>query len=92
MLKEPIVKIYIMLYKQIKQMYMIKYLKIKGETDISRVLGIHPFVFRNLSIASDKYSLQKLKDLIYMFDQYDEKTKFGEMDFEVGLKKIIASM
>ena len=90
--KEPIVKIYIMLYKQIKQMYMIKVLKEKRESDIASKLSIHPFVFKNLSVTCDKYSLDDLKKLIYEFDNYDEKTKNGELDFEVGLKKIICTM
>ncbi len=90
--KEPVVKIYIMLYKQVKQMYMIKYLKQKNVTDIAKTLSIHPFVYKNLSISSDKYTLEKLKSILYDFDEYDEKTKIGEMDFEIGLKKIICSM
>ena len=90
--KESIIKIYIMLYKQIKQMYMIKYLKQKNETDIATKLGIHPYTFKLLNVTCDKYTLNKLKQIMYMFDEYDEKTKNGEMDFEIGLKKIICSM
>lgn len=90
--KEPVIKIYIMLYKQIKQMYMIKVLKQKKEQDIAKKLGIHPFVFKNLSISSEKYTLDELKNIIYQFGEYDEKTKIGEMDFEIGLKKIIFNM
>ncbi len=90
--KEPIIKIYIMLYKQIKQMYMIKIMKDKREQDIAKKLGIHPFVFKNLSISSEKYTIDELKKIIYEFGEYDEKTKVGEMDFEIGLKKIICNM
>lgn len=90
--KEPIVKIYIMLYKQVKQMYMIRYLKQKGEQNIAQVMGIHPFVLKNLSKSSDSYTLEKLKTILYAFDEYDEKTKLGEMDFVIGLKKIICDM
>ena len=90
--KESIIKIYIMLYKQIKQMYMIKYLKQKNERDIATKLAIHPYTFKLLNITCDKYSLNKLKQIMYMFDEYDEKTKNGEMDFEIGLKKIICAM
>lgn len=90
--KESIIKIYIMLYKQIKQMYMIKYLKKDNQTDIANKLGIHPYTFKLLNVTCDKYTLDKLKEIIYMFDEYDEKTKNGEMDFEIGLKKIICSM
>lgn len=90
--KESIVKIYIMLYKQIKQMYMIKIMKEKKEDNIAQKLEIHPFVFNKLSRSSDKYKTRDLLNLIYIFDEYDEKTKNGEMDFEIGLKKIIYSM
>lgn len=90
--KESIIKIYIMLYKQIKQMYMIKLLKEKKIIDIPKILGIHPFVVKNLSKACDNYKKEELLKIIYMFDEYDEKTKIGEMDFEIGLKKIICAM
>lgn len=90
--KEPIVKIYIMLYKQIKQMYMIKYLKEKNTPNIVQILGIHPFVYKNLAVSCVKYTLKKLEEILNEFDIYDEKTKIGEMDFEIGLKKIIANM
>jgi DNA polymerase-3 subunit delta len=92
--KEPIVKIYIMLYKQIKQMYMIKYLINKkiNINDIATQLQIHPYTFKNLSKSSQNYTLEKLKQIIYDFDEYDERTKIGDMDFEIGLKKIILKM
>ncbi len=90
--KEAIVKIYIMLYKQVKQMYMIKILKAKKENDIATKLQIHPYVFQKLSKTSDKYRIDELKSIMKSFDKYDEATKSGEMDFEVGLKKIICSM
>ncbi len=90
--KESIVKIYIMLYKQIKQMYMIKFLKERKINNIAEYLSINPYVFSKLNKSVDKYSLNSLQNLIYFFDEYDEKTKNGEMDFEIGLKKIIFSM
>lgn len=90
--KEPIIKIYIMLYKQIKQMYMIKVMKQRNEKDIATKLKIHPFVYKNLSISCEKYTIDELKNIMYAFDDYDEKTKIGEMDFEIGLKKIICNI
>lgn len=90
--KESIIKVYIMLYKQVKQMYMIKYLKSKNVQDIASYLGIHPYTFKLLSSTCSKYTLDDLKKIMYMFDEYDEKTKNGEMDFEIGLKKIICTM
>lgn len=90
--KEPIVKIYIMLYKQFKQLYMIKVLKQSGNTNYAQELGIHPFVAKKLAACADKYSEAQLKNIIYAFDDYDQKTKNGDMDFEIGLKKIICML
>ena len=90
--KEPIVKIYIMLYKQIYQMYLIKYAKQNNILDIAKLFGIHPYAYKNLAMSADKYTLSRLKEILYSFDEYDEKTKNGELDFEIGLKKIICSM
>ena len=90
--KEPIVKIYIMLYKQIKQLYLIKIAKENKLQDIASKLQINPYVLRNLSRVADSFTKDDLKNIIYIFDEYDEKTKIGEMDFEIGLKKIIFSI
>lgn len=90
--KEPIVKIYIMLYKQYKQLYMIKLLKVKGEKNIATAIGLHPFVVKKLLASCDKYTEQELKNIIYAFDEYDQKTKNGDIDFEIGLKKIICML
>ncbi len=90
--KESIVKIYIMLYKQIKQIYMIKLLKEKKCTNIDKKLNIHPYVYKKLESMCNIYNINNLKNIIYLFDEYDEKTKIGEMDFEIGLKKIICAM
>lgn len=90
--KEPIVKIYIMLYKQYKQLYMIKLLKDKGEKNIPAALGLHPFVVKKLLASCDKYTQLELKNIIYAFDEYDQKTKNGDIDFEIGLKKIICML
>lgn len=90
--KESIVKIYIMLYKQFKQLFMIKLLREKGEKNIASELSIHPFVVKKLSNACNKYSIDELKNIIYEFDDYDQKTKNGDIDFEIGLKKIICML
>lgn len=90
--KESIVKIYIMLYKQIKQLYLIKIAKQNKILDIAKTLEINPYVYKNLSKVVDKFTPESLKNIIYAFDDYDSKTKSGEMDFEIGLKKIIYSM
>ncbi len=92
MQKEPAIKISVMLYKQIKQLYMIKYLKEQNIKDINSILEIHPYAFGKLNKVADKYDLKYLRILLDKFDKYDSKTKIGEMDFEIGLKQIICLM
>jgi DNA polymerase III delta subunit len=71
---------------------MIKLLKNSGEKNIAEELGIAPFIVKKLSYACDKYTEEELKQIIYAFDDYDKKTKNGDMDFEIGLKKIICML
>ena len=81
-----------MLYKQFKQLYQIKVLKSKNNTNYAQELSLHPFVAKKLSASADKYTQEELKNIIYAFDDYDQKTKNGDMDFEIGLKKIICML
>jgi len=91
--KESAIGISIMLFKQIKQMYMIKLLEKEGAiNNIAETLGIHPFVYRKLSYNVKKYTTHELRNLILEFGEYDEKSKIGEMDLQNGLIRIIASM
>ena len=90
--KESIIKIYIMLYKQFKQLYMIKLLKKQGEKNIAGELGMRPFVVNKLLASCDKYTEDELKNIIFAFDDYDKNTKNGDIDFEIGLKKIICML
>ena len=81
-----------MLYKQFKQLYMIKLLKDNKQSNISQELGIAPFIVKKLTSVCDKYTEKELKEIIYAFDRYDRDTKNGDMDFEIGLKKIICML
>lgn len=90
--KEAVIKISLTLYKQIKQMYMIKYLQDKKVSNINEKLKINPYVYTKLAKSTSNYTLDKLKSIIFKFGEYDEKTKIGLMDFEIGLKQIICMM
>jgi len=83
-----------MIFKQIKQIYQIKLLEKQMleegiSLDISKELGIHPFVFSKLKVASSMYTLEHLEELMLDFDKYDENSKTGKMDTVLGLKTII---
>jgi len=61
--KESAIGISIMLFKQIKQMYMIKLLELDGHvTNIAETLGIHPFVYRKLSYSVKNIQLMNLEN------------------------------
>ena len=90
--KEPIIKISIMLYKQIKNMYLIKYMQVNKLGNINETLKLNPYVFKKLVKSCEKYDIDHLKKIIYRFGEYDYKTKTGLMDFEIGLKQIICML
>ena len=86
-----------MMYKQIKQMYSIKLLEEKIRKDginvnIATELGIHPFVFSKLKVASANYAVKELEELLLEFDEYDSFSKTGRMDAELGIKRLILNM
>lgn len=83
-----------MLFKQIKQIYLIKLTeKEKGLNSVTaKELGIHPFVFGKLKAVSSMYKIQELENLMLEFDEYDENSKTGKVDIVLGLKQIILKM
>ena len=76
----------------IQKARIVRVLKQSGNNNYAQELGIHPFVAKKLAAAADKYSESSLKNIIYAFDDYDFKTKNGDIDFEIGLKKIICML
>ncbi|MDD2627542.1 MAG: DNA polymerase III subunit delta [Clostridia bacterium] len=90
--KEQPIGISIMLFKQVKQMYLIKLAEKEKIDNISAELKIHPFVYRKLKYAVNKYSEEQLKRILKELSEYDEKSKIGEMDAEKGLIQIVMSM
>lgn len=86
-----------MLFKQMKQMYMIKLLEEKSRkegynTNVATELGIHPFVFSKLKAASVNYKIEDIENILLEFEEYDSNSKTGKMDIEVGLKRLILNM
>lgn len=81
-----------MIFKQIKQIYLIKIIENQKVPNGASVLGINPYVYSKLCKLKDKYTIEKLEELIYEFAQYDVNSKCGLDDIEIGLKRIIAIM
>ena len=86
-----------MMFKQIKQIYQIKLMEKRIRDtgislDIAKELGIHPFAYSKLKVASSNYSLEHLEKLMLDFNEYDENSKTGKVDIVLGLKQIILAM
>lgn len=85
------------LYKQIKQIYLIKLkeeeIKSTGQkVNIATELGINPFVYGKLAKIKEMYTKEKLEQLLIEFADYDMNSKQGLDDVELGLKRIMAIM
>lgn len=95
--KESAIGISIMLFKQIKNMYTIRSILEKDReqgtrTNIIALTGMHPYQFQKLEEASRRYTAKELEKLIKEFDEYDERTKLGEMDFNNGIIRLVMAL
>lgn len=95
--KESAIGISIMLFKQIKNMYTIRSILEKDReqgtrTNIIALTGMHPYQFQKLEEASRRYTAKELEKLIKEFDEYDERTKLGEMDFNNGIIRLVMGL
>lgn len=86
-----------MIFKQLKQIYLIKLgeeqQRIKGEhVNIAEMFGINSFVYSKLKTISSHYTKEVLEDLILDFKQYDIDVKSGKQDAVIGLKRLILSL
>ena len=91
--KESPIKISIMLYKQFRELYLIKNIMLKDKNaDITKYIKIHPYRAKILCKSVQNFSINKLEKILSEFANYDEKTKKGELDFEVGLKQLICNI
>ena len=85
------------IYKQLKQIYLIKLLeedskKQNTKIDIAQKLNLTPFVYTKLSKIKDMYTIEQLEKLLLEFADYDLNSKIGLDDSILGLKRIISLM
>lgn len=67
------------LFGYFSNMFAIHFLKDKSESNVAAQLGIHPFVAKNLIIATKKYTPTKLYEIIGILREYDLKSKGFEV-------------
>lgn len=84
----------IMLFRQFKNIYLIKLLKESGvsQTEIIKELALHPFVFAKIQNKTNNYSIEKLESTLLEFGEYNTKIKTGQVNEILGLKKIILTI
>lgn len=91
--KEPVQKIFITLYNQFKNLYLIKVYKINNRiSDIASECKIHPFVIKKMLMHVDNYSKEKIEDILNKFIELDEQSKTGVINLEIGFKKLICEI
>ena len=90
---EAVQKISILLYKQIKNIYLIKsILEQNAKVNIAATLALPPFLVNKLMKVANGFEIGELEKILYSFADYDEKVKIGKMDSKLGLKQILCKI
>ncbi len=62
------------------------------DTAVAKVLGIHPYRAKKLTAQAKTLSLNVLEDIYRQLHEYDFKIKTGQLDAELALETMIASL
>ena len=92
MQKEPLQKIYIMIYRHYKSLYLIKYAIEHGYDNINEVLKLHPFVFLKAKDQVKNYTLLELKNVYKMLMKLDIDNKSGNIDLYTGIINVMCTI
>ena len=92
MQKEPLQKIYIMIYRHYKSLYLIKYAIEHGYDNINEVLKLHPFVFLKAKDQVKNYTLLELKNIYKMLMKLDIDNKSGNIDLYTGIINVMCTI
>lgn len=83
--KEPLQKIYIMLYRHFKNLYIIKKANKQGINNINDELKLHPFMFSKYCKQVSNYSYEEIKKIYMNFMNIDIDNKQGKIDLYTGI-------
>lgn len=64
----------------------------KGETEIAKELGIHPFRAQKLAGQARRFSQTALEAIYKRLLEYDEQIKTGEIEAELAMETFVASL
>lgn len=90
--KEPLQKIYIMIYRHYKNLYLYKYAKENDISDINELLGLHPFVANKLNYQIKNYSLEELNNIYKDLMLIDINNKSGNIDLYTGIISVMCNI
>ncbi len=93
-LKEPMQKVLFMIIRQIRMLYRIKLLRLKGmrEDLVTKQLGLTPYVASKVMSVSKNMDINTLERAMYYSLELDESIKTGRITDRVAIELLIASM
>ncbi len=90
-LKEPSMKILVLLGRQFRQLYLIKEMEEEGISaqEISSRLGLQSFAVSRLSKCARAYSIRQLKEAVAAFTEADEAVKTGRLTDQLSVELML---
>lgn len=92
MQKEPIQKIYIMIYRHYKNLYLIKTAQNEGIENINEELKLHPFVFMKAKDQVKNYTSEELTKIYKQLMQIDIEYKSGNINLYDALINVMCNI
>lgn len=90
--KEPLQKLYIMLYRHYKNLYFIKYILDNKLGSPENLLELNPYVAKKATEQAKNYSLADIQYLYKSFMMIDINNKQGTVDLYTNIVKTICSI
>ncbi len=92
--KEPVLKILVMLARQIKLILLCKELNEKGAglNDISSKVGIHSFIAKSCIAQSRNFKTENLVKALFNCSKLESSIKTGQIKDYIGLETLIISL
>ncbi len=93
-LKEPPMKILVLIGKQYAQILSVKVLKKEGmsQDEIAGKMGIHPYAVKKCLANGGKYSIKELEDIMDECADYESRVKQGRINDVMSVELLIAEL
>ncbi|MBR6303126.1 MAG: DNA polymerase III subunit delta, partial [Lachnospiraceae bacterium] len=93
-LKEPPIKLLVLMEKQFNQLLQIRLLRDEGEQrdTIAGKVGINPYFIGSYMNRASKYSAEELRRIFELAIETDEEIKTGKISDVLGVETLILSL